>query len=71
MDLNDARSHIVALLIKCPYDQNSIGCLLNDMRGKSLHDNMETSKRLTEEEVQHILAVHKECLSRKEGKRLP
>ena len=71
MDLNDARSHVVALLIKCPYDQNSIGCLLNDMRGKSLENNIETAKRLTEEELQHIIAAHKKCLSRKEGKILP
>ena len=68
MDLNDARSHVVALLIKCPYEANVTDCYLYDMRRKSLLDNMETSKRLTEEEVQHILAVHKECLSRKEGK---
>ena len=68
MDLNDARSHVVALLIKCPYDQNSIGCLLNDMRGKSLGDSIEIARRLTDEEVQHILVEHKECLSQKETK---
>ena len=68
MDLNDARSHVVGLLIKCPYDQNSTGCLLNDMRGKSLQDNMEIARRLTGEEVQHILDVHKKCLSQKETK---
>ena len=68
MDLNDARSHVVALLIKCPYDPNVIDCPLNDMRGKSLQDNMEIARRLTGEEVQHILAEHKECLFRKEIK---
>jgi hypothetical protein len=71
MDFNDARAHVVALLIKCPYELNPAHCHLHDMRGKSLEDNMEISKRLTEQEVQHILAVHKKCLSRKEGKLLP
>lgn len=70
MDLNDARSHVVGLLIRCPYDQNSIGCLLNDMRTKSLEDNIETAKRLTDEEVQHILDVHKKCLFQKETQKI-
>jgi len=69
MDFNDARAHVVALLIKCPYEPNPADCHLHDMRGISLEDNLGISKRLTGEEVQHILAVHKKCLSRKEGKK--
>ena len=71
MDLNDARSHVVALLIDCPYEANPTDCYLHDMRRKSLEENIDFSKRLSEEELQHILAVHKKCLSRKEGKLLP
>ena len=63
MDFNDARAHVVALLIKCPYEPSPTDCHLHDMRGKSLEDNIEFSKGLTGEEVQHILAVHKKCLS--------
>ncbi len=69
MDFPEARAHIVALLIKCPYEPNPTGCHLHELRMRSLEEKLEFPKRLTEEEVQHIIAVHKKCLSRKEGKK--
>ena len=69
MDFPEARAHIVALLIKCPYEPNPTDCHLHELRMRSLEEKLEFPKRLTEEEVQHIIAVHKKCLSRKEGKK--
>ena len=68
MELSDARVFIVGLLIDCPYEPNPADCALHDMRKKTLKEKIEFSRRLTEEEVQHIIDTHKNCLSRKEGK---
>ena len=69
MDLPDTRVYIVGLLIDCPYEPNPTNCALHDMRKKSLKEKIEFSRRLTDEQVQHIIAIHKKCLSRKEGKK--
>ena len=68
MDLPDARVYIVGLFIDCPYELNPKDCALYDIRKKPLKERIELSKRLTEEQVQHIIAIHKKCLSRKERK---
>ena len=70
MDLSGARAHVTALLVKCPYEPNPINCHLHVLRNNSLQEKLEFSKRLPEMEVQHIITVHKKCLSQKEGKKL-
>ncbi len=70
MDLSDARAYVAALLVKCPYEPNPIDCHLHVLRNNSLQEKLEFSKRFPEMEVQHIITVHKKCLSQKEGKKL-
>jgi len=69
MDFPEARAHVVALLLKCPYETNPTNCYLHDLRGESMKENIEVTKRMTEEQVQHIITMHEKCLSQKEGKR--
>ena len=69
MDLPDVRMYIVGLLVDCPYEPNPKDCALHDIRKKSMEEKLAFSKRLTEEEAVNIIAVHKKCLCRKEGKR--
>ena len=69
MDFPEARAHVLALLIKCPYEPNPADCQLHVLRNNSLQEKIEFSKRLSEMESMHIIAVHKKCLSQKEGKR--
>ena len=43
MDLHGARSHVVALLIECPYEPDPADCCLHGMRKKSIEENIGTS----------------------------
>ena len=69
MDFPEARAYLVALLLKCPYEPNPTDCRLHVLRNNSFQEKIEFSKRLPEMEVMDIIAVHKKCLSQKEGKR--
>ena len=67
MDLQGARLYVVALLIECPYEPDPADCCLHGMRKKSIAENIDLSKRLNEEELQHIIVTHRKCLLQKEG----
>ena len=67
MDLPEARVFVAGLLIDCPYEPNPTDCALREMRNKSLEEKLDFSGRLTKEEVQHILDIHKNCLSLKKA----
>ena len=68
-NLTDVRLLVVALLVKCPCESNPIKCYFHDLRKNSLVEKIEFTKRLSEIEVLHIIAVHKKCLSQKKGKK--
>ena len=68
-NLTDARLQVVALLVKCPCEPDPTDCYLHNLRKNSLVEKIEFSKRLSEIEVLHIIAVHKKCLSQKKGKK--
>jgi hypothetical protein len=68
MDMPSARAFIVGLLIECPYGLDTRSCILSDYRKKSLKEKLELSKQLTEEKVKNIIATHKYCLLKNEGK---
>jgi hypothetical protein len=68
MDLPDARLYIVGLLVDCPYEPNPADCALHHIRKKPLKERTEWSKRLTDEQIQHFISIHKQCLTEKEDK---
>ena len=68
MHLPDARLFVVELLMDYPYEPNPESCALHDIRQKPIRERIEWSKQLTNEEIQGIITVHKECLVEKEGR---
>ena len=68
MDVPDARFYILGLLVDCPFEPNPTDCALREIRNKPLAERAEWARQLTDEQVQQIISVHKQCLARKEGK---
>ena len=71
MELAEARLCMAGLLIDCPYESNPTDCALYDIRNKSMGEKLEFCRQMTEEQLQHIIAIHENCLSRKEGETEP
>jgi len=67
MDLLNTKVYIMGLLVGCPYEQNPADCALHDIRKKPMQEREGWCNQLSDEEIQHIISTHKECLARREA----
>jgi len=66
MDASTKRVYVIGLLVCCPYKSNPATCPLYDIRQKPVRERAKWVKQLTDEQIQDIINIHKECFIRRE-----
>ena len=66
MDVPAKRAYVMGLLIACPYKSSLSTCALYDIRSKPVKERMAWARQLTDEQIQDVIDIHKECFIRRE-----
>lgn len=67
--LEETRNWVMSLMIQCPMGAPLDDCPANEARGLPLEDLVKVIADMSEHDLNAIIAHHRECLRRREGRR--
>jgi hypothetical protein len=67
LPLDQKRTWVIALMIKCPMGTPLEDCPAAEVRGRPLDDITKRVGEMTDEEINRIIDHHKQCLCKREG----
>jgi hypothetical protein len=69
LPLEQKRTWVIALMIKCPMGRPLEDCPVEEVRGLSLDNIMKVVGKMTDEEINRVIDHHQQCLYKREGLR--
>ena len=64
--LEERRNWVISLMIECPMGESLDGCPAKDVRGRPLGNIVELVGGMREDELNEIIAYHRDCLRKRE-----
>ena len=69
LKLDHKRIWVQGLLIECPFGEALEDCPAKDIRLLPIEERLKMISEIEEDQIDRIIAHHRECLRKREGKR--